>query len=466
MDPAPSTPRLTLINPANPLVSILQVRENRWNRYRVWKPLGLAVLAGATPSGWDISIVDENLGRPDYEALPRPNLVGITAFTSQANRAYELAAHFRRLGVPVVMGGIHATTRTDEVMRHVDAAVTGEGETVWPRVLDDALLGSLQSRYDAGRADIDLIPAARHDLLPSGYAFGAVQTTRGCPLNCSFCSVTAINGAQYRQRPIPDVVREFGQVRERGVLVVDDNLIGTRPEHLARAKDLFRALSEADVHKEWIAQVTINFSDDEELMALATRRRLQGRLHRLRIAFAGRPSGSRQEVQLARGPRLPSVGTPHPAPWHPGGRLVRDGPRRRWARDRRADRTDCGELRAGRPQRSVSHPAAGHTPLASDGGRWSHPSARLPGGLEPLHAVIPVVRFARLSTAEIIQEMRVRSEHFYSLPRIARRIMGEAWGRRQPLRSLVSNLAFRKNAQLTARMHARFLAAEGLPAPR
>ena len=76
---------LYLINPSNPLVSILKVKKNRWNRYRVWKPLSLMVLAGLTPSEWEISIVDENLGVPDYDAMPRPDLVGVTAFTSQAN---------------------------------------------------------------------------------------------------------------------------------------------------------------------------------------------------------------------------------------------------------------------------------------------------------------------------------------------------------------------------------------------
>jgi hypothetical protein len=95
--------RRYLINPSNPLVSIVRVKENRWNRYRVWKPLSLMVLAGLTPPEWEITIVDETLGVPDYPAMPRPALVGITAFTSQANRAYEVAAHFRRLGVPVVM---------------------------------------------------------------------------------------------------------------------------------------------------------------------------------------------------------------------------------------------------------------------------------------------------------------------------------------------------------------------------
>src|SRR3970282_1644934 len=125
--------RLYLINPSNPLISIVKVKENRWNRYRVWKPLSLMVLAGLTPPECHITIVDEHLGAPDYPAMPRPELVGIPAFTSQANRAYEVATHFRRLGVPVVMGGIHATMRRDEVMERVDSVVAGEAEGIWPQ---------------------------------------------------------------------------------------------------------------------------------------------------------------------------------------------------------------------------------------------------------------------------------------------------------------------------------------------
>src|ERR1039458_6493500 len=117
--------RRYLINPSNPLVSIVRVKENRWNRYRVWKPLSLMVLAGLTPPEWEITIVDENLGVPDYPAMPRPASVGITAFTSQANRAYEVARRFRPLGVPVGMCGMHAPKRRAEA-RH--SVVTGEYE--------------------------------------------------------------------------------------------------------------------------------------------------------------------------------------------------------------------------------------------------------------------------------------------------------------------------------------------------
>ena len=153
--------RLYLLNPTNPLVSCVTAKENRWNKYRIWKPLGLLVLARVTPPEWEVTILDENLRRPDYAALPRPDLVGITAFTSQAPRAYEIAAHFRRLGVPVVMGGIHATMCRDEVLGRVDTVVSREAETIWPRVLEDAQAGTLKRHYDGGHVPVESFVPAR-----------------------------------------------------------------------------------------------------------------------------------------------------------------------------------------------------------------------------------------------------------------------------------------------------------------
>jgi len=264
------TLRLLLINPRNPLVNITN-RANRWNKYRVWKPLGLLVLAGVTPRPWDIEIVDENIETPDYQELPLPDLVGITAFTSQAPRAYEIAAIWRQRGVRVVMGGIHATMLRHEAAQHVDAVVTGEAETIWPQLLADFGRGALQPLYEGGLEELSRSRPARHDLLSGEYSFGVIQTTRGCPLNCSFCSVSAFNGRTYRHRSIPDVIAEFRLVREKRVLVVDDNLIGISPKHVARTKELLRAMISADLRKKWICQATINMADDDELLELARR---------------------------------------------------------------------------------------------------------------------------------------------------------------------------------------------------
>jgi radical SAM superfamily enzyme YgiQ (UPF0313 family) len=448
--------RLYLINPCNPLVNIVKVKESRWNRYRVWKPLSLMVLAGLTPPEWEISIVDENLGAPDYPAMPRPDLVGITAFTSQANRAYEVATHFRRLGVPVVMGGIHATMCLEEVMEHVDAVVTGEAEGIWLEVLEDARQGSLKRRYDGGLAEINDVPFARHDLLATGYAIGAIQTTRGCPLNCSFCSVTAFNGSHYRQRPIPDVVREFQLVREKHVLVVDDNLIGTRPEHIARAKHLFRAMAQANLRKEWVAQATINFADDEELLALAAKAGCGG-------VFIGFESPA-PEGLLQLGKKFNLL----------KGRDFRASVRR----IQRHKILVAGSFIIGS---DIDKPGIGKriaevatqygvdnlnvlflTPLP--GTRlWDQMKAEdrialdaFPEDWKYYTLTFPVARFKHLSLDGIIGEMISCNRTFYSLPRILRRVCSNVCQRRKPLISLVGNLSYRNNIRMDNKAYADF----------
>jgi radical SAM superfamily enzyme YgiQ (UPF0313 family) len=430
------------------------VKESRWSRYRVWKPLSLLVLAGLTSPEWEISIVDENLGTPDYSAMPRPDLVGITAFTSQANRAYEVAAHFRSLDVPVVMGGIHATMCLDEAMERVDSVVTGEAEDIWPQVLEDARHGGLKRQYDGGFAKVNNVPLPRHDLLATGYAFGAIQTTRGCPLNCSFCSVTAFNGARYRQRPIPDVVREFQAIREKHVLVVDDNLVGTRPDHIARAKDLFRALVQANLRKEWIAQATINFADDEELLTLAAKAGCGG----VFIGFESPTSQGLREV----GKKFNLL----------KGRDFRASVRR----IQRHKIMVVGSFIIGL---DVDEPGIGKriaeaasqygvdtlnalflTPLP--GTRlWNQMKAEdrialdaFPEDWRYYTLTFPVARHKHLSRDEIIQEMISCNRSFYSLPSILRRMWGNLWRRRRPLIALVGNLSYRNNIRLDCRAYA------------
>ena len=448
--------RLYLINPSNPLVAIVKVKESRWNRYRVWKPLSLMVLAGLTPPEWEISIVDENLGAPDYTAMPRSDLVGITAFTSQANRAYEVSNHFRRLGVPVVMGGIHATMCIDEVTERVDSVVTGEAEGVWPQVLEDARHGCLKRRYDGGLAEISEVPIARHDLLDRGYACGAIQTTRGCPLNCSFCSVTAFNGAHYRQRPIADVVREFKLIREKHVLVVDDNLIGTRREHIARAKDLFRAMAQANLRKQWVAQAGINFADDEELLSLAAKAGCSG-------VFIGFETPS-PEGLLELGKKYNVL----------KGRDFR-------ASVRRIQRHNIFVVGSFIIGLDIDEPGIGKriAEVASQSGLDNLnvlfltplPGTRLwdrmksedrialdafPEDWKYYTLTFPVARYKHLSLDGIIDEMISCDRDFYSMPRIVRRLWGNLWQRRKPVISLVGNFSYRNNLRLNRRAYADF----------
>jgi radical SAM superfamily enzyme YgiQ (UPF0313 family) len=450
--------RLYLINPSNPLVNLVRVKESRWNRYRVWKPLGLMVLAGLTPpEEWDISIMDENLGPPDYPAMPRPDLVGITAFTSQANRAYEVAAHFRGLGVPVVMGGIHATMCLAEAMERADSVVTGEAEGVWPQVLEDARYGRLQRRYDGGLAEMQYVRPARHDLLPGGYAFGAIQTTRGCPLNCSFCSVTAFNGARYRQRPIAEVVREFQLIPERRVLVVDDNLIGTRPEHITRAKDLFRAMAQANLGKEWIAQTTINFADDEDLLALAAKAGCRGVFIGLETPT---PEGLREigkTFNLLKGRDL-RVSVRRIQQHHilVVGSFVLgldvDGPGigNRIAAVAHQYRVDGLNVLFLTPL-----PGTRLWDQMREQGRIALDT--FPEDWKYYTLNFPVARYKRLSLDGIIKEMVTCSQNFYSMPRILGRLWGNLWRRCHPLIGLVTNLSYRSNLRLSRKAYADFM---------
>ena len=313
-------------------------------------------------------------------------MVGITAFTSQAPRAYEIAGRFRARGVPVVMGGIHATMCLDEASRHVDSVVTGEAEPVWAEVLEDVRAGRLKARYDGGRAAMDQIVPARHDLLPDGYAFGSIQTTRGCSLNCTFCSVTEFNGARYRQRPIAEVVEEFKSIPETRVLIVDDNLIGRKPQHIERAKELFRALAEADTGKSWIGQTTVNFADDEELLTLAEKAGCVG----LFIGFEsvtpeGLPELGKKSAMLS-GRDIPAsverirrhdilvvgsfiMGLDSDRPGV--GRLIAEA---------------AEPVRGGQHERAVPDPAARDPPVEAAGGGGKDRHGRLPRGLEVLHA--------------------------------------------------------------------------------
>ncbi len=448
--------RLYLINPTNPLVSIINVKDSRWNRYRVWKPLSLMVLAGLTPPEWEVSIVDENLGAADYRAMPLPDLVGITAFTSQANRAYEVARYFRHLGVPVIMGGIHATMCLEEVMDRVDSVVTGEAEGVWREVLEDARQGRLKPRYDGGFAEMKDIPAARHDLLPPAYACGAIQTTRGCPLNCNFCSVTAFNGARYRQRPIEDVVREFQLIPEKHVLIVDDNLVGTRAEHISRAKDLFRALAQADMGKQWIAQATINFADDEDLLELAAKAGCVG----VFIGFESpTPEGLRElgkKFNLIRG------------------RDFRASVRRIQKHNIMVVGSFIVGLDVDGPGigKSISEAATHYgldnlnllflTPLP---GTRLFERMRSEGRLALDHfpedwkyftLTFPVAQYRQLSQDGVIQEALNCNRSFYSISRILGRVGNSIWHRRQPLISLIGNFSYRGNINLDCSRYEEF----------
>lgn len=255
--------RLVLINPVNPRrIGLAASLSSRF------PPLGLGVVAALTPYDWEIEIVDENF---EPFAFREADLVGLTAFTVAATRAYEIAGWYRERDIPTVLGGIHASMLPEEALQYVDTVVVGEAESVWSQVISDFEAGAMQRVYRAEWPDLKDMPHARRDLFHPGYKYGSIQTARGCPLDCDFCSVTAFNGHRYRTRPVADVLDELETIPQKVVFFVDDNIIGYGEHGAERALALFKGIIERGIKKEWLCQASMGFADNDDVLKYAAK---------------------------------------------------------------------------------------------------------------------------------------------------------------------------------------------------
>ncbi len=229
-------------------------------------PMSLCAVAAATPPEVEVRIVDEALSPVDFSL--DTDLVGITSMTSTAPRAYEIARGFRARGKPVVLGGMHPSALPEEALQYADAVVIGEVEGVWARVLEDARQGRLTGIYRSETPpNPELIPLPRRELLKrEGYITTAVvQTSRGCPHGCAFCTVSKFFGRAYRFRPLQQVVEEVASLQEKLVFLIDDNVLAL-PRH---AQELFEQM--AGLGKRWMGQASLAGLRDPGLLKLAAR---------------------------------------------------------------------------------------------------------------------------------------------------------------------------------------------------
>ncbi len=250
--------RLALIVPAT--------QENiRKRRKSLCPPLGLAMVAALTPPEVEVSLTDENVTAIDFRK--EADLVGITAMTITAHRAYEIADIFRAKGSKVILGGSHPTALPEEASQHADAVVVGEAEGIWPKVIEDFKANGLQKVYrQAERPSLAGLPIPRRDLFVKGAysCSNTVSTTRGCPNACSFCSVTSFFGQTYRRRPVPEILKEIDTLDRRDLLgFVDDNIFAN-PRF---ATELFRGLVPRKIR--WIAQASVTVAKNDDLLKLA-----------------------------------------------------------------------------------------------------------------------------------------------------------------------------------------------------
>ena len=232
-----------------------------------WFPkLGLPTIAANTPPDVEVRIVDECVEDIDFNV--DVDLVGISVMTYLAPRAYEIAAKFRARGVKVVLGGIHVSMCPEEAKEHADSIVVGESEKTWPILVEDFRRGELKHLYEEkDLPKLENLPIPRRELFkPNSYwTTNCVQTSRGCPFACDFCTVTIFGGNQFRLRPIEQVIEEVKRLKKGFVVFVDDNIAGNK----AYAKQLFKALIPLKIN--WGSQASLTMARDPELLDLAAK---------------------------------------------------------------------------------------------------------------------------------------------------------------------------------------------------
>lgn len=239
--------------------------------------LTLPRLASLLPPDIDVSIISEPIEDINFDE--EVDLVGITSYTINVHRAYHIADEFRKRKIPVVMGGIHVSMEPEEALEHADTVIAGEAEETWPQFIKEFRNGIRRKMYKAQeRPSLINLPTPRFSLLNQKRYLGyrnkgvsrfflkpliPIETARGCPYSCAFCTVTKFFGGKYRPRPITNVVNEIKALGARNCFFVDDNIF-SNPR---RAKKLFKALIPLKIA--WRGQATIGAAEDKELIQLA-----------------------------------------------------------------------------------------------------------------------------------------------------------------------------------------------------
>lgn len=267
-------------------------------------PRWLYVLAAATPPEFGEPVIcDETLQHLDIDSVRPGDVVGLGIHTGNATRGYVLGNRLRERGATVIFGGIHSTLYPDEVMKlgGAHAVVRGDGDVAWGHALRDLRDGRLQTRYEGGRVDASQFVAARWDLLPDdSYMWASVQTVRGCPKHCSFCSVWRTDGQKPRQRAADVVLQEIVALRRKGfrfVALADDNFYpvslndirlaeqqknAVRVAELRRIRqerfDLMAALAELPGDMNFFTQITMEAAEDPQFLDAMHAARIRGAL--------------------------------------------------------------------------------------------------------------------------------------------------------------------------------------------
>ncbi len=237
----------------------------------------LPYLAALIPQKHDISLVYELFQDVNFDE--RVDLVGLTAYTTNVLRAYEIADKFRRRNVPVVMGGIHTSVMPEEALEHADSVIIGEAEETWPAFITDFQSGHPKNVYRMESfPSLKNLPSPRFDIVPRSFFIGyrtqgilrssylpiiPIQTARGCVHCCAFCANSEFNGNRYRVRPISEVIDEIKILGAKSCLFIENNIFAIP----TRAENLFRELIPLKI--KWYSQATLESARNTDLIRLA-----------------------------------------------------------------------------------------------------------------------------------------------------------------------------------------------------
>ncbi|MCP4454346.1 MAG: B12-binding domain-containing radical SAM protein [Planctomycetes bacterium] len=223
--------------------------------------LSLVIVASLTPPEHPVTISDENLAPLNFNDTP--DLVGINVNVDTSQNAYQIAARYRQKGVPVILGGIHASANPEEALRHADAVCIGEAECVWQAIIEDVLRKRLKPRYqNPNPTDLSLVPLPRWDAVHTRqYLYtNIVSAGRGCPFKCDFCYNSSDYVKEHRNRPVSQVIEEIKRMNTRQVMFIDDNFIGNP----TWTQDLLAAM--APMNLTWHAAVSANLVHHIDLL--------------------------------------------------------------------------------------------------------------------------------------------------------------------------------------------------------
>ena len=258
--------RLTLVHPC-----IGRRVDQPYIRLWQMEPLPAAAIAGLTPPGVEVKFYDDRMERIPFDEPT--DLVGIGVETYTAKRAYQIASEYRKRGVPVVMGGFHASLCPEEVSQYADSVVVGEAETLWETVLKDAERKTLKPYYRAdSRPSLARLRPDRSIFAGKNYLpVGLVEAGRGCHFVCDFCAIQTVFNHTQNRRPADDILTELEGLRDKPLIFfVDDNITS----NMAQAKEFFKELKKLNIR--WVSQASVNAAHDEEFLHLIKESGCQG----------------------------------------------------------------------------------------------------------------------------------------------------------------------------------------------